>query len=120
MSFRRLAKGTWIIGGFLSSKYALGYRTIDRPTANMYTAPIQLPVTGSGWNNEDHAASRVAQLYGGYVLPGSRLDVAGGAGLVVSQWRTDSGWPYRAMQFRSTLKDTARGRGHDPTDPINL
>ncbi|MDT5075401.1 MAG: hypothetical protein QOJ80_38, partial [Mycobacterium sp.] len=54
------------------------------------------------------------------VLPGSRLDVAGGAGLVVSQWKTDSGWPYRAMQFRSTLKDTTRGTGRDPADPINL
>jgi hypothetical protein len=62
----------------------------------------------------------VAQLYGGYVLPGSRLDVAGGAGLVVSQWKTDSGWPYRAMQFRSSLKDTTRGAGRDPADPINL
>jgi Domain of unknown function (DUF4185) len=120
LSFRRLAQGSWILGGFLSSKYALGYRTIDGPTANMYTAPIQLPVTGSGWNDEDHSASRVAQLYGGYVLPGSRLDVAGGAGLVISQWKTDSGWPYRAMQFRSTLKDTTRGTGRDPADPINL
>jgi len=120
LSFRRLAKGSWILGGFLSSKYALGYRTIDGPTANMYAAPIQLPVTGSGWDNEDHAASRVAQFYGGYVLPGSRLDVAGGAGLVVSQWKTDSGWPYRAMQFRSSLKDTTRGAGRDPADPINL
>ncbi|WP_319448644.1 MULTISPECIES: DUF4185 domain-containing protein [unclassified Mycobacterium] len=120
LSFRRLAKGSWILGGFLSSKYALGYRTVDGPTANMYTAPVQLPVTGSGWNDEDHSANRVAQLYGGYVLPGSRLDVAGGAGLVVSQWKTDSGWPYRAMQFRSTLKDTTRGPGRDPADPINL
>ncbi|MCW2588669.1 MAG: putative secreted protein [Mycobacterium sp.] len=120
LSFRRLAKGSWILGGFLSSKYALGYRTIDGPTANMYAAPIQLPVTGSGWDNEDHAANQVAQLYGGYVLPGSRLDVAGGAGLVVSQWKTDSGWPYRAMQFRSSLKDTTRGAGRDPADAINL
>jgi hypothetical protein len=120
LSFRRLAQGSWILGGFLSSKYALGYRTIDGPTANMYTAPIQLPVTGSGWNDEDHSASRVAHDYGGYVLPGSRLDATGGAGLVVSQWKTDSGWPYRAMQFRSTLKDTTRGTGADPADPINL
>jgi hypothetical protein len=120
LSFRRLAEGSWILGGFLSSKYALGYRTIDGPTANMYTAPIQMPVTGSGWDNEDHAASHVAQLYGGYVLPGSRLDVAGGTGLVVSQWKTDSGRPYRAMQFRSSLKDTTRGAGRDPADPINL
>ncbi|MCW2517060.1 MAG: putative secreted protein [Mycobacterium sp.] len=120
LSFRRLAKGTWILGGFVSSKYALGYRVVTGPTANMYEAPIQMPVTGSAWNAEDHAASRVAQLYGGYVLPGSRLDVRGGVGLVVSQWNTTSGWPYRAMQFTSTLQDTTRGDGRDPADPINL
>ncbi|WP_286275752.1 DUF4185 domain-containing protein [Mycobacterium antarcticum] len=120
LSFRRLASGTWILGGFLSSKYALGYRIVAGPTANMYEAPIQMPVTGSKWDGEDHTSSRVAQLYGGYVLPGSQLDVRGGVGLVVSQWKTDSGWPYGAMQFSSTLRDTNRDRGVDPADPINL
>ncbi|MDT5336247.1 MAG: hypothetical protein QOD90_1752 [Mycobacterium sp.] len=120
LSFRRLAKGTWILGGFMSSNYALGYRIVDGPTANLYEAPIQMPVTGCAWTAENHAASQVAQLYGGYVLPGSRLDVAGGVGLVVSQWKTDSGWPYRAMQFTSTLRDTTRGTGRGPADPIDL
>jgi D-arabinan endo alpha-(1,5)-arabinofuranosidase len=100
-----LAKGRWILGGFLSSKYALGYRVIDSPTA-VSDAPLQMPVVGSAWDAEDHAHNRVAQLYGGYVLPGSKLDVAGGVGLVVSQWNTAHGWPYRAMQFRATLRDT--------------
>ena len=119
LSFRRLQRGKWVLGGFLSSKYALGYRTIDSPVANMYEAPIQMPVIGTAWNAEDHANSQVAQLYGGYVLPGSQLDVAGGAGLVVSQWNTNTGWPYRAMQFRATLRDTTQTR-HGPGDPINL
>jgi Domain of unknown function (DUF4185) len=107
LSLRRLTDGKWILGGFLSSKYALGYRVIDSPTA-VRGAPLQLPVVGSAWNAEDHAGSRVAQLYGGYVLPGSKLDVAGGVGLVVSQWNTTRGWPYRAMQFRATLRDTTK------------
>ena len=107
LSLRRVANGKWILGGFLSSKYALGYRVIDSPTA-VRGAPLQLPVVGSAWNAEDHAGSRVAQLYGGYVLPGSKLDVAGGVGLVVSQWNTARGWPYRAMQFRATLRDTTK------------
>jgi hypothetical protein len=64
-------------------------------------------VLGCAWHDEHHEGSRVAQLYGGYVLPGSRLDRTGGIGLVVSQWHTDSGWPYRAMQFKARLKDTA-------------
>ena len=85
----------------------------------MYDAPIQMPVIGTTWDNEDHAHSKVAQLYGGYVLPGSQLDVIGGAGLVVSQWNVATGWPYRAMQFKSTIKDTATGE-QGPVDPINL
>ncbi len=105
LSLRRLGKGKWVLGGFLSSKYALGYRVVDSLTA-VHDAPLQMPVVGSEWDAEDHAHSRVAQLYGGYVLPGSKLDVAGGVSLVVSQWNTARGWPYRAMQFRATLRDT--------------
>jgi hypothetical protein len=106
LCLRRLHSGLWILGGFLSSGRALGYRTIDSPTANLYEAPIQMPVVDALWDQEDHADGRVAQLYGGYVLPGSRLDVSGGVGLVVSQWNTGTGWPYRAMQFKATLTDT--------------
>jgi hypothetical protein len=113
LSLRRLESGRWILGGFLSSEYALGYRVINSPTA-VRTAPLQRPVVGSAWDDEDHAASRVAQLYGGYVLPGSKLDVAGGVGLVVSQWNTAHGWPYRAMQFTVTLHDTTA------TSPVDV
>ena len=107
LSLRRLAKDKWVIGGFLSSKYALSYRVVESPTA-VEDAVLQMPVVGCAWEAEDHAKNRVAQLYGGYVLPGSELDVAGGVGLVVSQWNTAHGWPYRAMQFRATLHDTSR------------
>ena len=117
LSFRRVAPRKWVLGGFFASKYALGYRVIDSPLANMHTTPVQTPIAGSAWENEDHAQSRVAQLYGGYVLPGSRLDIDGGVGLVVSQWHTNSGWPYRAMQFKARLKDTSEPQ---PLDPVDL
>ena len=120
LTLRRLRPGMWVLGGFLASKYALGYRTIGSPVANMYKAPVQTPVLGCGWDDEDHANNRVAQLYGGYLLPGSRPDVVGGSGLVVSQWNTALGWPYRAMQFRATIRDTTAGHGTDPADPVNL
>jgi hypothetical protein len=84
----------------------------------MHTTGVQIPVLGSDWNAENHAGSKVAQLYGGYVLPGSRCDIQGGIGLVVSQWNTDAGWPYRAMQFTATLRDTTKTV--NPLDPINL
>ncbi|UVO11779.1 DUF4185 domain-containing protein [Mycobacterium sp. SVM_VP21] len=103
LSLRRLAPGTWVLGGFVSSRYALGYRVLESPTAELAGAPLQRPLLGSGWGDEDHARGRVAQLYGGYVLPGSRVDRTGGVGLMVSQWNTAHGWPYRVMQFRATL-----------------
>jgi hypothetical protein len=107
LSLRRLDCGTWVLGGFLSSSYALGYRTIASPTADLRRVRIQKPVLGCAWETEDHGGCQVAQLYGGYVLPGSRLDQPGGVGLVVSQWNTSRGWPYRVMQFRVTLRNTA-------------
>ena len=104
LAFRRLDSGKWILGGFLSSKYCLSYRVIDTPTANLYTTPLQTLVVGSGWENEDHANGKVAQLYGGYIVPGSKVDVDGGVGLVVSQWNTQTGMTYKSMLFRATLK----------------
>jgi Domain of unknown function (DUF4185) len=118
LTFRRMAQGKWILGGFLASKYALGYRVVDSPLANMHTTPIQTPVIGSAWQSDNHVESQVAQLYGGYLLPGSRFDIEGGIGLVVSQWNTTTGWPYRAMQFKAALRDTTKSV--HPTDPINL
>lgn len=112
LSLRRLGTGTWILGGLLASHYALGYRVMKTPTA-VRDSPLQEPVIGCSWGEEDHANGRVAQLYGGYVLPASRLDAVGGVGLVVSQWHTDRGWPYRAMQFRVTLRDTIQASSVD-------
>ena len=121
LSFRRFGSGSWVLGGFLSSQYALGYRTLAEPVSPLTSAPIQTPVVGCAWDEENHIDCRVAQLYGGYLLPGSRLDIPGGVGLVVSHWNTRRGWPYRVMQFRTTLQDTStRRRGRDPADPINL
>ncbi|WP_313673497.1 DUF4185 domain-containing protein [Mycolicibacterium sp.] len=106
LSLRRFDCGTWVLGGFLSSAYALGYRTLAHPTSNLADMPVQRPVLGCAWDGEDHDGCLVAQLYGGYLLPGSRLDTVGGVGLVVSQWNTAVGWPYKVMQFRVTLRNT--------------
>jgi len=118
LTFRRMAQGKWVLGGFLASRYALGYRVAVSPVANVYTTEIQTPIVGSSWEDENQSKNTVAQLYGGYVLPGSRFDIQGGFGLVVSQWNTAAGWPYRAMQFKAPLRDTTKTR--QPPDPINL
>ena len=107
LSLRRFDCGTWVLGGFLSSEYSLGYRTLTALTDSLDDVPVQRPVIGCTWEDEDHDRCRVAQLYGGYLLPGSRLDAAGGVGLAVSQWNTTRGWPYRVMQFAVTLRNTA-------------
>ena len=62
----------------------------------IYEAARASALQGCGWDNEDHAGGQVAQLYGGYIVPGSTID---DLHLVVSQWNTDRNWPYRAMQF---------------------
>ena len=110
LSLRRFDCGAWVLGGFLSSGYCLGYRTVASLGGLLNDVAVQRPVRGCGWDDEDHPGCTVAQLYGGYLLPGSRLDVSGGVGLVVSQWNTARGWPYKVMQFRVTLRDTTRGR----------
>jgi Domain of unknown function (DUF4185) len=106
LSLRRIGKGKWILGGLVLSQSALGYRVFAAPTDNLHLAPLQLPVLGSTWADNDPAHGKVAQVYGGFVLPGAQLDVEGGVGLVVSQWNTHDGSPYKAMQFRATIKDT--------------
>jgi hypothetical protein len=108
LSLRRFDGGTWVLGGFLSSSYCLGYRTLGQLGGLLNDVPVQRPVLGCGWDDEDHPGCAVAQLYGGYLLPGSRLDAPGGVGLVVSQWSTARGGPYKVMQFRGTLRDTSR------------
>jgi hypothetical protein len=44
----------------------------------------------------------------------------GGFGLVVSQWNTADGWPYRAMQFKAAIRDTTKTKTRHKPDPINL
>lgn len=111
LSLRRLGPGKWVLGGFLASEYALGYRVLTAPTAPLANMPVQQPISGCTWPRESHVDCRVAQLYGGYLLPGSQLDEPGGVGLVVSHWNTKRGWPYRVMQFRVTLRDTTEAQG---------
>ncbi|MFE4629374.1 DUF4185 domain-containing protein [Streptomyces mirabilis] len=57
--------------------------------------PPRNPDLGQCLGSEDD--THVAQLYGGYVIPGSTLDDLHTS---VSQWNTQTGWPYHVMQFR--------------------
>lgn len=87
--------GKWLLTFFNAGDYRIDGILMDYPTSNLYTAHRRTLVWGGAWGREDH--SHVAQLYGGYVIPGSTL---GDLHLSVSQWNTSAGWPYRVMQHR--------------------
>jgi Domain of unknown function (DUF4185) len=95
LSLRRV-EDRWVLVLFDDGNYRMDVLVLDSPTADLHTAPRATVLQGVGWEDEDHAAGRVAQLYGGYILPGSTLAELH---LVVSQWNTTTNWPYRAMQF---------------------
>jgi hypothetical protein len=104
LSLRRVPASTggdrWVLACFDEGRYRIDVRVLDSPTADLHATPVHPVLHGCGWDEEDHAAGRVAQLYGGYVLPGSTLE---DLHLVVSQWNTTTNWPYRAMQFRTSV-----------------
>ena len=103
LSLRRLAAGEWALAFFNAGEYRIDVLTFADPTSNLHTARRETPLVGGAWGAEDHEDGVVAQLYGGYIVPGSRADVEDGFSLVVSQWNTGTNWPYRAMQFRGTV-----------------
>jgi hypothetical protein len=103
----RRVEDRWLLAFFDAGHYRIDVLSLDAPTANLYEAPRQTLLHGSGWAGEDHAQGRVAQLYGGYIVPGSTLD---DLHLVVSQWNTQTNWPYRAMQFHVAGVPALRGQ----------
>lgn len=100
LSLRRVDGGWWL-AAFDAGRYRIDLlRLDDGPTTNLHTARRYTVIEGSGWHDEDHARGRVAQPYGGYIVPGSTADEMH---LVVSQWNTGTNWPYRSMHFRALL-----------------
>ncbi|MGW7354097.1 DUF4185 domain-containing protein [Streptomyces sp. NPDC054784] len=87
--------GKWVLTWFNAGDYRIDGIIMDTPTSDLYAAYRRTLVWGGAWGEEDDA--HVAQLYGGYVIPGSTLD---DLHLSVSQWNTDANWPYRVMQHR--------------------
>ena len=94
MSLRPL-DGKWVLTWFNAGDYRIDGIIMDTPTSNLYTAHRRTLIWGGAWGREND--SHVAQLYGGYIIPGSTLN---DLHLSVSQWNTNVGWPYRVMQHR--------------------
>ena len=98
----RRVEGRWLLALFDARGYRIDVLTLDSPTANLFHAQRQTLVHGTAWDAEDHDQGRVAQLYGGYLVPGSTLK---DLHLIVSQWNTTTNWPYQAMQFHANVTD---------------
>jgi len=101
----RRVEGRWLLTFFDAGNYRIDVLSVDSPTANLYRAPRETLLRGCSWGTEDHARGRVAQLYGGYIVPGSTRD---DLHLIVSQWNTATNWPYRSMQFHAKIAGPGR------------
>ena len=95
MCLRRI-QNQWVLIVFDNIGYDLDIRVFPDMTSNLYMVPTGTPIRGTAWGQEGDEA--VAQLYGPSIVPGSRLD--GGFHILLSQWNTFQGWPYRVMQFK--------------------
>ena len=97
----RRVDGRWWLAAFDAGRYRIDLIALpDGPTTNLHAAERVTAITGSGWHDEDHSRGRVAQPYGGYIVPGSTNEEMH---LVVSQWNTGTNWPYRSLHFRVDL-----------------
>ncbi|SDP35569.1 protein of unknown function [Actinopolyspora xinjiangensis] len=103
LCLRRVAD-QWLLCLFDAGNYRIDVSRPAHPNSNPHEAPRTTVLRGSSWHDEDHASGRVAQLYGGYIVPTTTLD---DLHLVVSQWNTARNWPYRSMQFAGDLSRLA-------------
>jgi hypothetical protein len=94
----RKIENRWVFTFFDAGRYRIDSLVFDSPTANLSNSSLKTICHGGTWGRESDTV--IAQLYGGYVIPGSTLK---NFHVVISQWKTQDGWPYRCMQFRTTL-----------------
>ncbi|ABH00185.1 possible secreted protein (plasmid) [Rhodococcus jostii RHA1] len=93
----RRMQNNWVLSYFNEAEYNITIRVVGQITDNWHTAPTFRPVRGPSGNGGPDVVTR---LYGGYVHPDSTFD---NFHIIVSEW-AESGWPYRAMQFRAQVQ----------------
>jgi len=90
LSLRRV-EDKWVLAWFNAGDYDITVKVFDSPTSNLYEARTFKPIMGA----------MLPQLYGGYIHPDSTL---ANLHLIVSQWNTADGWPYRATQWVTSVR----------------
>jgi hypothetical protein len=93
-SLRRLGH-KWLLTWFDAPNYRIDAQVLDHPTQNLLTTKTITLLHGTDWDSQD--VNHVAQLYGSYIIPGSRLH---DAHMTVSQWNTSDNSVYHVMQYR--------------------
>lgn len=88
----------YVLTWFNAGAYRMDAMVLNSPIDNLVTTTKTTLIQGGSWGAEDN--THVAQLYGGYQVPGGSIS---NFDLIVSQWNTTAGannTPYQAMQFR--------------------
>lgn len=94
--------GKWVLTWLsLNDGVHIDGTLLDAPTSDLAGAYRRPLINGCDWGQE--GGDRVAQPYGGYIIPGSTL---ADLHLSVSQWNTRTNWPYRVMQHRVSFSGT--------------
>jgi hypothetical protein len=91
----RIVEDKYVLSYFNAGLYRNDVLIADSPLALADGPFAETVLWGCNWGHED--GERVAQLYGGYILPGSTLN---DLHLAVSQWHTGPDWPYHVQQYR--------------------
>ncbi|WP_228265884.1 DUF4185 domain-containing protein [Microlunatus elymi] len=94
MSLRQLGD-RWVFTWFNPDQYRIDAMVLDHPSQDLRQTESVTLLHGTSWDAQD--TNHVAQLYGSYVIPGSRLD---DLHLTVSQWNTSDNSVYHVSQYR--------------------
>ena len=109
----RYIEGHWVLAMFNAETYSVEVR-ISKEIARDWNEikPAQVALGGS-WASTQ-TPENFAQLYGGYIVPGSTL---GNMDLVISQWKTSNNSRYMSTQFNVKGLDKFFGIGQEMARP---
>lgn len=91
----RTMEGKWVLTWFNRGDYSIDGMVFNSPIDDLTRAHHKQLILGTEWGQEND--SHVAQLYGGFIIPGSTIN---DLHLTVSQWNTHDQSVYHVMQHR--------------------
>lgn len=95
MSLRRM-DGHWVLAMFNAATYSIEIRVAQDIAREWNSIKPAVAVVGGNWAAAQ-TPGNFAQLYGGYIAPGSTL---ANMNVVVSQWNTSNNRVYNSTQFK--------------------